>query len=449
MGSNIPSPDFRPAINKAAAETRAAVGLLTRTVRIVSEGDKFGQGLPAKCSSSTNTSCYFGGHTIVRQGFAAFQVQGVEFRQLGQGGRLGHYPIHFHMARKTPPNTFVKDSSINESMTRWITVHATQGLTLARNVGYRSIGHGFYLEDAVETDNKFYSNLGIFARAAIMNGDGTANAQNPRKIPGILASPDDPSKPVSHSVKFDSDKDTPAVFWITNGWNDFQGNMAAGAGMCGACYWEVPASISGSSRNRNWESYASEQTKPATGDNRTGSSPLMNFDGNYCTSAMTSFQSVGYTQDCPGVGRATESGVVLPVPNINAPVRDATAPPDCGPGTNAPICSDAYYPQIEGGQLNHATKCPATGPCDNTTAPLCQTPGDNPDNLTNCLPTVINDYNTSFNWAQYNFAAIWLRKRWHLVSNSFISDVQNAGLTFVGGRLHALFGHQGALECVA
>ena len=52
---------------------------------------------------------------------------------------------------------------------------------------------------------------------------------------------------------------------------------------------------------------------------------------------------------------------------------------------------------------------------------------------TNCLPTVINDYTTSFNWAQYNFSAVWLRSRWHLVSNSFISDVQNAGLTFVSG----------------
>ena len=52
---------------------------------------------------------------------------------------------------------------------------------------------------------------------------------------------------------------------------------------------------------------------------------------------------------------------------------------------------------------------------------------------TNCLPTVINDYTTSFNWAEYNFSAIWLRTRWHLVSNSFISDVQNAGLTFISG----------------
>ena len=54
-------------------------------------------------------------------------------------------------------------------------------------------------------------------------------------------------------------------------------------------------------------------------------------------------------------------------------------------------------------------------------------------NQTNCLPTVINDYTTSFNWAEFNFSAIWLRTRWHLVSNSFISDVQNAGLTFVSG----------------
>ena len=57
---------------------------------------------------------------------------------------------------------------------------ADQGVTLARNVGYLSIGHGYYLEDGTETDNKFYSNIGIFARAAVNND------QNPRKVPGIL-----------------------------------------------------------------------------------------------------------------------------------------------------------------------------------------------------------------------------------------------------------------------
>ena len=180
-------------IGKATAETRAAVGLLTRSVRIVSEGDTFGNCFPPSvkdpikgCSiDDARKNYYFGGHTIARQGFLSFQVEGVEFRQLGQGGKLGHYPVHFHLARHTPSDTYVRDSSINESMTRWITVHGTQDLTIQRNVGYRSIGHGFYLEDAVETDNKFYSNLGIFARAAVKNAD------NPREVPGILASPDE------------------------------------------------------------------------------------------------------------------------------------------------------------------------------------------------------------------------------------------------------------------
>ena len=66
--------------------------------------------------------------------------------------------------------------------------------------------------------------------------------------------------------------------------------------------------------------------------------------------------------------------------------------------------------------------------CDNTTAPLCQE-----TNETNCLPTVINDLTTSFNYPNFNFAGVWLRLRWHLLSNSFISDVQNGGLTFVSG----------------
>jgi hypothetical protein len=49
------------------------------------------------------------------------------------------------------------------------------------------------------------------------------------------------------------------------------------------------------------------------------------------------------------------------------------------------------------------------------------------------MVSVINDYTTSFNYPPYSFAALWLRRRWYLLSNSFISDVQNAGLTFVSG----------------
>ena len=147
-------------------------------------------------------SGYYGGHVIVRQGVQTFKVQGVEFYQLGQGGLIGRYPVHFHMDRLVPrpscksiwntsrqkyditcssTGTYLADSSIVDSMTRFVTVHATQGVTLARNVGYMSIGQGYYLEDATETDNRLYSNVAITMRAGIADA-----LTNPRNVPGIL-----------------------------------------------------------------------------------------------------------------------------------------------------------------------------------------------------------------------------------------------------------------------
>ncbi|MGH7061391.1 MAG: hypothetical protein ACREFH_13460, partial [Stellaceae bacterium] len=179
---------------KDGAETRAAVALLTRSIRIVSEGDgiveKPNPHVETYKEASDRTLCpdgqtkgcyYFGGHTIFRQGFKKVQIQGVEFVNLGQGGKLAHYPVHFHMARQVPPGTIVEDSAVNESNTRWYVVHDTQGVTFQRDVGWKSIGHGYYLENGTEADNNFYSDIGIFARAAIDND------QNPQKIPGILA----------------------------------------------------------------------------------------------------------------------------------------------------------------------------------------------------------------------------------------------------------------------
>lgn len=209
------------------AETRAAVGVLTRSIRIVSAGDTMNDDFPAAPPpNSPDTGYYFGGHTIVRQGVKVFQVQGVEFYQMGQGGKIGHYPVHFHHTRSAPTNTFVRDSSIDDSMTRWVVLHGAQNVDLARNVGYKSIGHGFYLEDGTEINNVLTANLGVFARGAV------DNVQNPRKVPGILAAPDLHGT-IGEQVPYRSDYDHPSVFWIMNGWNDFKDNMAAGAGTCG------------------------------------------------------------------------------------------------------------------------------------------------------------------------------------------------------------------------
>ena len=386
----------------AAAETRAAVALLSRSIRIVSEGPALGEGFPAEDASCPSGvapyKCdrYFGGHTIVRQGFDRYQVQGVEFFQLGQGGRMAHYPVHFHLARKTPADTFVKDCSINESMTHWITLHGTQGVTLARNVGYQSIGHGFYLEEGTETDNRLYSNIGIFARAAI------ANAQNPRNVPGILTG----GNPFASDFPYNSDFSQPSVFWIMNGWNDFQYNMAAGAGACGTCYWLVPGANSGMSKNEKWEHYASMQI----GEARAAMTPLKMFRGNYCTTAMNSFNTVGATDTCLGLDKLSP----IANPLAPAPLRDAT---------------DMYYPitlGFGGGGGRFPTECTQVdcskvAKCSNGAAEK------------NCMVTVLDRYTSSFHWAQFNFAAIWLRPQWYLLINSVLSDVQNGGLSFVTG----------------
>ena len=49
------------------------------------------------------------------------------------------------------------------------------------------------------------------------------------------------------------------------------------------------------------------------------------------------------------------------------------------------------------------------------------------------MVTILDHYTSSFHWAETNFAAIWLRPQWYLVTNSVLTDVQNGGLTFVTG----------------
>lgn len=410
-----------------SGDMRASVGLLSRNIRIISDGDTPGSAFAVNPGNPDN---YFGGHTIVRQGFQSVQIQGVEFYQLGQGGSIMHYPVHFHMVRATPTNspTFVKDSSVWDSMTRWIVLHATQGVMLARNVGYLSIGHGYYLEDGTETGNQLYANLGVFARAAVANASGgtaaDANPQNPRMIPGILTA----TAPIDNNCKNNviscpsgyndlsnySDSDNPSVFWIMNGMNDFEYNMAAGAGTCGACYWFVPGAISGPSQYEKWYGYASEQLSLG----RAGTTPLGPFIGNSCTTAMEGFVEVGAINACNGVNQTDTSRLknknttLVMLPSPSAPPKGDTN----------------YYPQITG--LRYPTRCSAadkgTANADCSAVPVCAA-----GNETNCDVVVLNKFTTSFNWAQTNFAAVWLRSLWSLTVNNVVSDPQNAGMNFV------------------
>jgi hypothetical protein len=483
------------ALGRSTVETRAAVGLLSRSIQIQSAGDMMGELFPSE-TSTVQPNYFFGAHSVVRQGFAAYQVQGVSFYQMGQGGQIAHYPVHFHMVRKAPNDTYVKDCSVWDSMTRWITLHATQNVTLQRNVGYKSIGHGYYIEDGAEANNRLYANLGVLARAAVKNKIDPMTKKslglNPRSVPGILVAPNPPS--AGHRMfPYYSDVDQPSVFWIMNGWNDFEYNMAAGAGTCGACYWLVPSQNSGRENSfqfgtgpndykaplpnsaMTWRGYSAMQgsftgtnglaeptpaptpmpiptptATPAPGpgtsiqilaQTRAGMAPLYKFVGNSCSTAMNSFVTVGGLAPCSGVGAATTSSTDV---QHMIPIANPAAPPIPAPDPNG-IYADPFYPRVTG--LRKPTRCgPSTDPkvvnsldCSRNEVTIpCSANSFNPppktgQSIYNCEATVLDHYTTSFNWAQTNFAAIWLRPFWHLLLNSAVTDSQNGGITFVTG----------------
>jgi hypothetical protein len=432
-------------------DTRAAVALLTRNIRIVSEvcgtydpSTNACTGLPAACNGTwnpNNATCsglpqkvgsYFGGHTIARQGFKQFQMKGVEFKDLGQGGRMAHSPVNFHMARLVPSlgqanMTYVIACSVNKSMTRMYEIRGTQGVALQRNVGYMSIGHGYFLAEGTETHNDLTANIGIYARPAVDYRD------NPRKVPGVLAQTtkypdvdcpthDEPNKKCpdprnGEYMAYQGDYVHPSVFLIMNGYNKFQDNMAVGAGTCGACYWVAPSTISGLSTEQTWEGYAGiQRTTP-------GTAPLKLFQRNFCSTAQNSLMTIGNIGVCKGVKTLDETD---DDPYEFKPVVN----PFAASYKNVPEVHPLLYPNISTGGFLQPWLCDevADPACQQASAKAC-TKGM----TENCVVNVIDSYTSSFHWAQQNFAAIWLRGNWFLFTDSALTDVLQGGLTMVSG----------------
>ena len=182
-------------------DERGEVGLLTRNV--VVQGD----------AGSTGG---FGGHMMVMAGSSA-RVVGVQFQRMGQKGKLGRYPVHFHLAGDESMS-FIKDSSIFETYNRCVTIHGTNNLLVSRNVAYNNIGHCYFFEDGAEIGNKLEGNLAILAKAS-KSGEEVIPSDN-----------------------------QPSSYWITNPSNSLVGNVAAGSQNTG--FWfAMPEHPTGASKN--------------------------------------------------------------------------------------------------------------------------------------------------------------------------------------------------------
>jgi len=102
------------------------------------------------------------GHTMYHR-YSAGAISYAEFRHLGKEGVLGRYAVHFHLVGDTMRGSSVIGASVWDSHNRWITIHGTDYLVVRDCVGYQSIGHGFFMEDATEQYNVLDRNLAVQA----------------------------------------------------------------------------------------------------------------------------------------------------------------------------------------------------------------------------------------------------------------------------------------------
>jgi hypothetical protein len=137
------------------------------------------------------------GHTMYHR-HSAGAISYAEFRHLGKEGVLGKYPIHIHLAGDTMRGGYVLGASVWDSGNRWVTVHGTDYFIVRDCVGYRSVGHGYYLEDGSEVFNVFDRNLAVQAFAG-------------KPLPGQFL-------PFDHNDG--------AGFWWANSLNTFTRNVA-------------------------------------------------------------------------------------------------------------------------------------------------------------------------------------------------------------------------------
>jgi hypothetical protein len=66
----------------------------------------------------------------------------------------------------TVHNSYVKGNSISNTYNRAVTFHGVHYLRVTENVAYNTMGHVFFIEDAIETKNYIEKNLAVKTKAS-------------------------------------------------------------------------------------------------------------------------------------------------------------------------------------------------------------------------------------------------------------------------------------------
>ena len=200
-----PIADNDTAFTPKILDERAYVGNLTRNIVIQSIEDNLW------------TSNGFGAHVMIMSSNSSAHINSVEIRRAGQRGRLGRYPIHWHMlsysGTQTLPDAsgqYIRNCAIHNTKNRGIVIHGTNGLLVKNNVLFDVEGHGIFTEDAVERRNIIDSNLVMHVR-------------NPQLPPNLALK--------QHEVG----ERGSSGFWISNPDNTITNNVASDCGTNG--FW--------------------------------------------------------------------------------------------------------------------------------------------------------------------------------------------------------------------
>jgi hypothetical protein len=200
-------------------DERAEVGNLTRNIVIQGSDDTLWQ-----------TQGY-GAQVMVMDSSSSVTIDGVELRRMGQSGKFGRYPVHFHnLSYDTTgkelgdANDSLQNSSIWDTAQRCVVIHGSNGILIKNNICYDIKGHAMFLEDAVERRNTFEHNLVLKVRH--------------------------PVKPLLKSEEKDHGGGNSSGFWLTNPDNIVRGNVVAD-GVSHGFWLAYPTKVLGVNQNVN------------------------------------------------------------------------------------------------------------------------------------------------------------------------------------------------------
>jgi hypothetical protein len=135
------------AVDSDSLKLRAEVGLLTRNVLIRG----------ADGSSSTN----YGGHILMHGTADDGLVSRIEFIEMafcGQGPVVGRHCIYYQQNGDLQ-DSYLRGNSFHDALSSLIVLQSVRNLAVSWNVGYRSLGHSFHMQDGTETSNTIEYNL--------------------------------------------------------------------------------------------------------------------------------------------------------------------------------------------------------------------------------------------------------------------------------------------------